>query len=370
MKSIIFTALVIAFLKPVAAQEKYFNVLLKDTALLELAKKGEYPNPVLEISLKKEKVRTSSHPYPIRVAIDPGHSATSFNEAVIEERFIKTKKGSFYESQLTMATALHLKSLLKQAGFEVMLTREEGQTAIGKTFSQWYKKDFKKELNADLKAGKISREKFEELKRADKHDVFHKYFKDKEFWARANKINAFNPDATLIIHYNASEFKNTPKVFCPTVDYNYSVAFVAGGFTTQEMSMENQMEDFIRLATSDELERSITLSSLIVNEFQAKLNSPLLEPKKYQDLWYLKKYATNTEKEGVFGRNLAMTRIIKSPLCYGESLLQNNEVEIQKLLKKDFKIGKIKTSSRVCDVADCYYTGTLKYFDTLGWLRH
>jgi hypothetical protein len=171
-----------------------------------------------------------------------------------------------------------------------------------------------------------------------------------------------------VIHYNATEFNNRPDIYAPQVDYNYSVAFVPGGFTNQELQIQGQFDDFIRLASSDAVSKSVQLSKYIIDEFDRKLHSPPLMPKDLPDLWYLKKYSTYTGTPGIYGRNLYLTRAIQSPVCYGECLLQNNKSEIELLSKKDLKIGNHKVPSRIADVADCYYTGIIKYFNDNGWL--
>lgn len=351
------------------SKPEIIDFLVKDTAQATRIKNGHYEHPAIEIAMKADYKATTKRAFPIRVAIDPGHIATNKKEAILEERFMNTKSGFFFESELTMATATILKDKLERRGFEVMITRESGATALGTTYTHWYKKVAKKELKAALERGEIKKEKYEELINADPKELFNKYYKDKDFLARRDKINAFQPDVTLIIHYNATEFKNNDKSYAPEVDYNYSVAFVPGGFTNQELRQESQLEDFIKLASTDIITNSIKLSSLIVDEFDRKLGAPKLKPTDLPDLWYLKKYSVYTGTPGVFSRNLFLTRAINSPVCYGEATLQNYSPEIKLLSERNLKTKKGRISSRVVDVADCFYTGTIKYFETLGWLK-
>lgn len=343
--------------------------LIKDTAVVTQVRSGIYHHPALEIAMKTGFKTTSRMGFPIRVAIDPGHIATNKKEAILEERFIKSRHGFFYESELNMATALVLKRLLEDRGFEVMITRTPRTSALGMSYTAWYKKHSQEALCDDLSIGKITTQQYEELLRLNKKDLFHRYFKDKDFIARKERINAFQPDVTLIIHYNATEFENKANAFAPEVNYNYTVAFVPGSFTNQELASESQLHDFIRLASTDMLENSILLSSFIVEEFNRKLNVPKLIPSDLPDLWYLKRYSVFTGEPGVFSRNLYLTRAISSPVCYGEALLQNNKDEIKLLAKRDFTVKPYRISSRVVDVANCYYAGTIKYFEALGWLK-
>ena len=343
------------------------KILIKDTVTARKAINGDFDNLAVEIALTKRYTPIKTGNYPIKVALDPGHIARNKKESIIEQRYISAKEGFFYESELTMATAKHLKKLLTEKGFEVMITREQGETALGTSYSYWFRKRFKKELLEDLKNGTISAEKYQSLNTASKEAVFHQYFKDKDFLARINKINAFSPDIAIMIHYNASEFENSPDRFAPAVDYNYSVVFVPGSFTNSELTSQSQMDDFVRLASTNTISKSVQLSRYIVGEFNNKLNAKQLMPSDQPDLWYLKKYSTFTGVPGVYGRNLYLTRAPKCPTTYAECFLQNNRDELVNLAKRDIKINGKWISSRVIDVADCYYIGIIKYFNENGW---
>lgn len=347
-----------------------FHYLIKDSVEVRKIKNGEFTHPAFEVAANAPYTTFERKNYPIRIAIDPGHFASNKKEALIEDRYINSEHGFFHEAELTIQTALILKESLEKRGFQVMLTRQPGQSALDISFTKWYKRKFKSELKNDLAANRISQDRYNELLHSSQKDVFQKYFKNKEFQARVDKINAFNPDVTLVIHYNASEFENSPERYAPVVNYNYSVCFVPGAFTKQELSIDNQLSDFIRLATTDIIPKSIKLSSYIASEFASKLNSPALLPGKYPELWYLKKYSVYTNTPGVFSRNLSLTRMVNSPVCYGECFLQNNSEEIKLLASKDYSLNGQKISMRVKQVADCWYTGVIKYFSHLGYIQN
>lgn len=371
MKKTILAGIILLFSVSANSQSNIDNYpyLVKDTILLQKILNGDYPHPAIEIGTLKPYQVFNRRGYPIKIAIDPGHIAGNKKEAILEERYINYQAGFFYESELTSLTAEALKEKLRVKGFDVMVTRQTGETSFGMSYSKWYRTERKKAFRADLLAGKISNETYEDLLRGDKKYIFEKYFKDADFINRGNKINAFQPDITLVIHYNASEFKNNPKTFTPLVSNNYSVAFVPGAFTVQELAKESQLEDFVRLASSDIISKSILLSSFIVDELDTKLGAPSLLPNDNPDLWYLKKYSVYTDRPGVYSRNLYMTRAIQSPICYAECLLQNNEEEIKRLANKDIKFHGKKVSSRVIDVSDACYSGIVKYFTEIGYIK-
>lgn len=349
-------------------RDENLRLLIKDTAILNDVKRGIFNHPALEIAAKTPLSVSTVRNYPIRIAIDPGHIASSKKEALLEERYVNSEHGFFYESELNMATALELKKLLNERGFIVMLTREEGKTAFGMSYTQWFRKEFKNSLKKDLERKIITEDQYQTLLRSSKQDVFNKYFKNKDFTERIDKINAFQPDLTLIIHYNVSEFENSPDHFCPIVDYNYSVSFVPGGFTGTELKYERQLNDFIRLASTDIIRKSVLLSSFVNEEFSSRLGTKNLTPELLPNLWYLEKYSVFSNIPGVFARNLPMTRSVRSPLCYSESILQNSASEIKALAKRGYKIGKYNVSPRVRDIADCYYTSVNKYLQFVGLL--
>jgi hypothetical protein len=69
---------------------------------------------------------------------------------------------------------------------------------------------------------------------------------------------------------------------------------------------------------------------------------------------YLTKFCIRLAK-GVYARNLALTRLIHGPLCYGESLCQNHFEECIRLNAKDLEINGIRGPVRVIQVAKAYY---------------
>jgi hypothetical protein len=66
--------------------------------------------------------------------------------------------------------------------------------------------------------------------------------------------------------------------------------------------------------------------------------------------------------EGLYARNLYMTRAIESPVVYGETILQDNSEEFLKLASVDFKKGNIRTSERVNEVALSYFEAIQKFY--------
>ncbi len=96
------------------------------------------------------------------------------------------------------------------------------------------------------------------------------------------------------------------------------------------------------------------LGGYLVRQFADHLNVPLITqhdmPSNLQDACLL-------QEPGVYCRNLALTRLVHSPLCYGETLIQNNEEEANRLAAKEVIIGDTACSARIKEVAQAYFEG-------------
>jgi len=96
-----------------------------------------------------------------------------------------------------------------------------------------------------------------------------------------------------------------------------------------------------------------------MNSFEKNLK---ITRAKQSDADYLMKHTLNTNCQGLFCRNLILTRCINSPLIYGESLYQDNTKECAMLNATNYNDYGVKTSERVYLVAKSYYEAILNYF--------
>ena len=191
-------------------------------------------------------------------------------------------------------------------------------------------------------------------KKASDRDKFRVIFKDLELQKRGEIINDFKPDITIIIHYNVDE-TNTGWVKPGKKDFN--MTFVGGAFMKGDLSTIEKRFEFFRLLVSDNLEKSIALSSAVVKSFEENLKVPTAGPR---DAKYLIEGCLPAKTKGVYCRNLQLTRYIHSPLVYGETLYQDNISECQQLNKENDKTKNI----RVQQVSEAYYQGILKYVNS------
>jgi N-acetylmuramoyl-L-alanine amidase len=268
-----------------------------------------------------------------RIAIDPGHFGGQFAE--LEKRYIKipaekTKDQQsihFYEGDLTYLTSLRLKELLEDEGALVLITR----LGMGQGATQ-------------ASSGKGS--------------SFRKFQNRADLIARSEKINAFSPDITIVIHYNAHLREDEKINKSLLTKSNYNLAFIPGAFCAGELSHDTDRYEFLRLIVTNTIEQSLRLSEHIVTQFVSQLQVPLIDKEE-------KTYYTDTscliQKTGIYCRNLAMTRRVHSPVCYGETLIQNNFEEVYRLASKNSSIAGIPCSERIMEVAQAYFEGIKSY---------
>lgn len=317
--------------------------------------------------------KDSLHPLKgLRIALDPGHIEASMVQAEIEGKFIKMRASdetglipiAFNEANLTLATARILADSLKNLGAEVMITRPKpGIGLLGMTFEEWYNHYMSSSLNEEIKAGRMDTLTAEWFKtEASIKEVYQKLYVPIDLNLRAEKINAFHPDMTIIIHYNVhgpNWEQHDSENYCKPTDENYNMAFVAGSFKDGEMSRIEDRVAFLRLLLTDDVENSIRLSDYVVQAFSEKLQVPAVVDK--PELVYLRNSCILTDKAGVYARNLNLTRKVKGVLCYGESLCQDNRTECAWLNQKLINVGDVAAPSRVKMVADAYLEAVKRY---------
>jgi N-acetylmuramoyl-L-alanine amidase len=298
-----------------------------------------------------------------KIAIDPGHSGTNLQEAKLEQKYLyfATSAGAsdsvkLFESALTFNTASLLKKMLEDKGAEVLLTRAQADyTAFDCTLTDWLKFHKKRSLDSLKQIGQISPSRHQELLKCTDYKLFWDFFRDYDLSYRASKINVFKPDVTLIVHYNVDE-KNVPwQQFSPK---DFTMSFIGGAFTADNLEKNESQLNFIRMLLSPQLNQSQKLAAATVQQFNQQLNIPIA---KTNDADYLKNNCLTTPSAGVYCRNLALCRKINSPLVYGESLYQDNEMEARALMKRDLMVGPTATNDRLHLVAKSYFEGLMAY---------
>ena len=262
-----------------------------------------------------------------KIAIDPGHIANTMQHANLEGKSLQLSVRNnpelkepieLMEGRLTFGTALLLKEMLQKEGAEVMLTRDfAGKSSFNASFEEW--------LNSDSSGYKGKKLSEEQLKIA-----FMKKFNNVDLINRVKKINNFNPDLTIVIHYNVDE-NNSP--WTKVGSKNFTMTFIGGALWENDMDNKRNRFHLMRMLLSNDLQESEKAASHTVIALSNKLDIPIA---KESDASYLTEKCLKSNSEGVYPRNLALTRLVLGPLVYGEALYQDNKEECIKLSKPDF----------------------------------
>lgn len=353
-----------------ARSKKHFQFFIKWTEIEYLKKDFESRNykELFDFFLtntkyskqtqKGNKPRHNNKVY--KVAISPGHLARNFQEAKYEKKYIDFENSNikFYEADLNLKTALLLRKKLEKKGFEVYLTRNQIQPDIWNSgYESWKDTKFELTLNQALESKELSEKQVQWFKEeANESDIFKYLYARYELRERAKRINEFVPDISIMIHYNVDE-KNTD--WKKPTNKNYSMAFVPGSFLKNELNSSTDQFEFLRLLVTDDINESIRLSSNFIKSFNQKTSIPIAENTNAE---YLDSFCIQTSEKGVYARNLAMTRLVHSPLLYGEPLYQDN-FKVSKSLNKYNPNKKNRRDSKyIRKSVKSYYQAILNYF--------
>lgn len=337
----------------------YQQEIIQDTLITTDSSKNRDPDTSLPLS-------------GVKIALDPGHVAGNMEMAKTEGKFIemdfsdkgKAKHIAFYEANLTLATCLLLQQKLEKQGASVFMTRKiPNLAANGDTYANWYKAHFYKSLDSAYQAGGFTKKEYDELRSLrtkntllSRKRIFHKLFKHIDNKIRAALINDFAPDLTLIVHYNVDA---SNKQWTRPTSQNLNMVFIPGAFSEGELDQPERRLEFLRLLLTDDIERCATFGKYIIKALQDSLQVPVPAGETLPE--YLTKYSIKTEIDGVYSRNLALTRNVRGIVCYGESLYQDNREECLMLNEKTQSIQGIRYGNRVEQVANAYYGGILEY---------
>ena len=316
----------------------------------------------------KKKIAKQDKNLPLhgyRIAIDPGHTAVNLTDAQIEQKFLYFVKDSInhpndtiklFESALTFNTAQLVQKMLEEQGAKVLITRNQhNYNSFNCTYSSWLSHNKKRVLDSLKTAKVLPNDKYKKLIKMSDRDLFWEFFRDYDLNNRSKIMNDFDPHVSLIIHYNVDE-KNEP--WKQTSKKNYTMAFIGGAFTSDNLDKPENKTHFLRLLLTDQLDQSEKLAAHSVSCSSKNLNIPVASQ---FDASYLKDNCLFTGSAGVFSRNLNLCRLINSPLVYGESLYQDNEHECEALMKTDVNYKNIKTNDRTLLVAKSYYEAVFNF---------
>jgi N-acetylmuramoyl-L-alanine amidase len=357
---------------------RMFRYLALDSMVSLCLEKGRKPWPESYHGFKApDEFEFNEKSFPplkgLRVALDPGHMAATPEVAQIEGKYVKMKAQpkqgrpaiEFNEANLTLATAHLVRQQLEAMGATVLMTRTQpGIGVTGLTWEGWRSSGaFADSLRRLRKEGELTRRQYRWWKnRAPEKDIMKRFFTPMDLRARAKMINAFQPHLTLIIHYNIDSHnweKRDQEGYFPPAKTNYLMAFAPGSFMKNELATTEDRVAYLRLLVSRDVESSVRLCQAFVKHSEARTGVRIVDEN--DALGYLEKACLLTDHDGVYTRNLTLTRLIAGPVCYGESLCQDNEKESLALNQQDIEIAGLAASSRLKTVADAYVETVLEF---------
>ncbi len=298
----------------------------------------------------------------VKIALDPGHLGGDMETAMMEGKFIRIKNADgtiteFNEGNIALKTAKILAKKLEAQGARVMLTREkQGISAFDMSYEAWLQSSFDFALEEALKNEALSEADYQKLKhKRNKKEIHDLLFRRLDIEERARKINAFRPDLCLVIHYNVDEEnylnRDRENQLLNATEANYSMVFMPGSFLKNELQRKEERIELMRLLMTNDLALSLRFNSIIMNELEDNINVLPISPD--SKMGYIRNASVFTGHDGVFARNLALTRMVHAPICYTEPLCQDNIEEYPRLAN----------GSRLEEVAEAYYLGIMKFFE-------
>jgi len=200
------------------------------------------------------------------------------------------------------------------------------------------------------------------LYNSDAKTVFNKYFRNLEMEERARKINEFQPNITLIIHFNVSSKPqtNSNQEYYASNE-NFNMTFVPGSFTAGELDSVSERAKFLRLLLSGDTKNSVELSSLIIRYLSNSLKVSAVS--ETLNVSYLQDYCIYTNQKGVFARNLALNRMIYGTQSYVELFCQDNFAEAELLSQENEEVMGEKVPLRTKEAAEAIAAAIKHYIE-------
>ncbi len=372
----------------IRAQLKYFDPTGQFTSFADLranqliAYKDPNSKKILDFSLPLS-IKSRFSPRDIkkyqslnglRIAIDPGHMGGNYWDGLTGKFTHDDQEHFLSEGTLALQAALLLEARLKQYGAQVLLTRRTlgpvtnlkfDQIDVGKwaqfklkdqTLLPWFQNLISKfPVGEGLYNGFQADKSFQKL---FSEDMRKDYFVSvSDLGARAQIINEFQPQITLVIHFDTHEPPNDPTALSQ-VPYDFVKTYVAGAFEPQEFASRKSRRLFVRhMADPEHWRESIKLSRSIVQNLKTTLGIRAES---------VSAGTTVLIEDGVMTRNLFLTReIYGTALSYVECLYYNDPIEFSLLGAQDHTINiddkLFSYSNRLVQVVDGLESGILAF---------
>ena len=307
----------------------------------------------------------------LKIAIDPGHMGGDFwDDKTGKHVTYDGKKVS--EGDLNLWTALLTAKKLEALGATVMLTRDKAGTVTTddmNTFdiTPYVQNNFYSSMDGWM-APYLENYSIDEVRKNIKNapevarahsrsENIQQYFiEGADLEARSKMIDAFNPDITLDIHYDALD--NTT-----TQNTTQSLeAFIPGSFLQNETGARKAKAQALKhLLEVRRWNQTVDLADAVTLSMSDVLKIPRYS-EVYKDWTHV--------RDGVYGRNLYITRrALSSLMVYLECLHYDYESEFKNLTVLDqsgtYHDTSFQYPNRLDTVSDGIQNGFLTYFKNL-----
>jgi len=264
----------------------------------------------------------------LRIALDPGHMGGSPWDERGGKYLINSQQQKLSEGTMALTLALLLEEQFKKLGAEVYIDRRELTPVTAHDFQ-----DF---------------------------DGVHSpaFFQRIDLDARAEKLWAFRPDVTLILHFDSHIDDHPPNPDVAKKLCNETKAYVAGSFSEKDFDDEVDRAFFQILWRNPVVWRdSVELSRQVVGQIHEQMGIPLATQSDFHALLI---------EPGVLARNLRLQRRMAGFVsAYLEALCYEDLSEFRAFAKPEFetRTGRqtLTYSSRLLKLSHAIRDGVLQF---------
>lgn len=282
----------------------------------------------------------------LRIALDPGHMSTKAWD-LRTGKYVHDKSGrTISEGLINLQTCLLLKAEFEKLGAIVKLTREDHneisevsyealelkpyalralrQGSLNDWFINLVSTSSGAELNKKFEQDPNVKNIFSEKARS------HYFILGADLDARVESIEEFNPDISLVIHYDSHDPANDPNGV-NSKRYSRVKTYVHGKIDPTEWSRKEDRRFIIhKLFDSNSWNASFGLANKVVGGLKKNLGLDFDKGGGGSSV---------AVAPGVFARNLFITRKLHGHAhAYVECLHYNDPGEFKSMLKKDFPL--------------------------------
>ncbi len=311
----------------------------------------------------------------LRIALDPGHMGGTFWDKKTG-KYVQDSKGRIVsEGVIALQTALLLKKEFQALGAQVLVTHEtlgavSNQDVNTFDITPYAQAELRDNIHAPwfvklIQSAKNDKELLQLFDNsAERKKLFSESNRDFYFirrtdlWARVNKINQWNPDLVLIIHFDTDDSGDHNGGVNPNAP-NATKAYVVGGYQVNELGSRSARQYFARhLLDQRSWDQSVRISQSILKNFTTQMGLKLASSGGESA------YAV---APGVFARNLVIPRMLKAPvMSYLECLFYNNPAEFERFYNTKYPLdigGKnYPYSDRLLLVVKSIRDGVLQFY--------